>query len=145
MSELVHQVLEVLETSVKHVSASNKMAAGMERLKQIEDNIEHDTINLEKYIKESAVAVKEMFRVTGARRSVHNLRAVNGAKSVLRQWHLKFTTALGQIRNSYEEIAHRLVKEIDLGKEMDKITTGLRVDYGEEMSLRRLPEACGTS
>ena len=61
-----------------------------------------------------------------------NLRAVSGDKSFFRQWHQKFTTALGQIEGAHEEIVHRLVKEIDLGKEMEKVVTGLRGEFGDE-------------
>ena len=63
---------------------------------------------------------------------IRYLRAVNGDKSLFRQWHQKFTTALGQVAGAHEEIVHRLVKEIDLGKEMEKVVTGLRGEYGDE-------------
>ena len=62
---------------------------------------------------------------------IHNLRAVNGDKSLFRHWHLKFTTAFGPIRSSCEEIAHKLVKEIDLGKQTEKIVTRLQADNGD--------------
>ena len=65
-------------------------------------------------------------------KAIQNLRAVNGDKSMFRQWRQKFTTALGQVVESHEEIVHRLVKEIDLSREMEKIVTGLRTEYGEE-------------
>ena len=41
---------------------------------------------------------------------IMNLRAVNGDKSIFRQWHQKSTTALGQIGGAHEEIVPRLVK-----------------------------------
>ncbi len=63
---------------------------------------------------------------------IQNLRALSGDQSLFRQWHQQFTTALGQVRSSHEEIVYRLVKEIDLGKEMEKIVAGLMADYGEE-------------
>ena len=39
---------------------------------------------------------------------IQYLRAVNGDKSLFRQWHQKFTTALGQISSGHEEIVQRL-------------------------------------
>ena len=69
---------------------------------------------------------------------IQNLMTVNGDKSLFRQWHQKFTTALRQVGGAHEEIVHRLVKEIDLGKEMEKVVTGLRTYYGDEFeSFRR--------
>ncbi len=68
----------------------------------------------------------------GVRRASWNLRAVSGDKSLFRQWRQKFTTALGQIGDAHEEIVRRLVKEIDLGKDMGKVVTGLRGEYGDE-------------
>ena len=47
---------------------------------------------------------------------IQHLRAVNGDKSLFRQWHQKFTTALGQVHGEHEEVIQRMVKEIDLGK-----------------------------
>ncbi len=47
-------------------------------------------------------------------------KAVNGDKSLFRNWHQKFTTSLGQVAGAHEEIVHRLVKELDLGREMAK-------------------------
>ena len=52
---------------------------------------------------------------------IQYLRAVNGDKSLFRQWHQKFTTALGQVTGVHEEIVQRMVKEIDLGKELEKV------------------------
>ncbi len=64
---------------------------------------------------------------------IQNLQAVSGDKSLFRQWHYKFITALGQVGNSHEEIVHRLIREIGLGKDMEKVATGLRHDFGEEL------------
>ena len=47
---------------------------------------------------------------------IQYLRAVIGDKSLFRQWHQKFTTALGQVIGVHEEIVQRMVKEIDLGR-----------------------------
>ena len=60
------------------------------------------------------------------------LRAVNGDKSLFRQWHQKFTTALGQVSSGHEEIVQRMVKEIDLGSDL-------------ETSLPKYPGTSGTS
>ncbi len=38
---------------------------------------------------------------------------------MFKQWHQKFTTALGQVRAEYEEIVQHLAREIDMGKEME--------------------------
>ena len=45
----------------------------------------------------------------------------SGAKSI---------TALGQVKAEYEEIVHRLAREIDLGKEMEAILTMMENNYG---------------
>ncbi len=57
---------------------------------------------------------------------IQYLKAVNGDKSLFRKWHHKFTTGLGQVAGAHEEIVHRLVKEIDLGGDIEKIVIGLR-------------------
>ena len=61
---------------------------------------------------------------------IQNLRAVNGDKSMFRQWRQKLTTALGQVVASHEEIVHRLVNQGDRlgqrqGKYRDRIECGL--------------------
>ncbi len=61
---------------------------------------------------------------------IQNVRAINGDKSLFRQWHQKFTTARGQVGVAYQEIVHRLVKEVDFGKTMEKVFAGHRADYG---------------
>ncbi len=63
---------------------------------------------------------------------IANRRAVSGDKSLFGQWHHKFTTALGQVGGVREEIVRRLVKEIDRGKELEKVVTGLREEFGDE-------------
>ncbi len=144
----------------------------MRHFEEIDDNVEQDTINWERYIKELSKVVWEMFRATGAMfvqeplrfinmymasnvsggsvfggvqarfakgimewKVMQNLRAVSGYRTLFRQWHQTSTTALGQVRSSYEAIVHRLGKDIDYGKEMEKIVTGLRADYGEEFDM----------
>jgi hypothetical protein len=54
-------------------------------------------------------------------RVLQNLRAVSGDKGLFRQWHRKFTTALGQVRAEYEEIVHKLAREIDLEREIETV------------------------
>ncbi len=46
------------------------------------------------------------------RKVIQYLRAENGDKSLFRQWHHKFTTALGHVSSAHEGIVQRLVKEI---------------------------------
>ncbi len=64
-------------------------------------------------------------------RVIHYLRAVSGDKSLFRQWHQKFTIALGQVACAHGEMVHRLVEKIDLGRGMEKVLTGLRGEYGD--------------
>ena len=52
--------------------------------------------------------------------------------SLFNQWHQNFTTALGQVGGVNEEIVYRLVKEIDLGREMKKVVTESKGECGEE-------------
>ena len=61
---------------------------------------------------------------------ITNLRCVSHDKSLFRQWHQRFITALGQYDHVHEEIAQHLVKETDLGKELDKAVGELRPPYG---------------
>jgi hypothetical protein len=61
-----------------------------------------------------------------------NLRAVSGDMSLIRQFCRKFTTALGQVGGAHEEIIHRSVKEIVLGKEVEKVAAGLEGELGDE-------------
>ncbi len=118
--------------------------------------MEADSILVEKYVKEMAVADltkatgrmlgQEPMRIINMVTSIHlgevgggnlftkgimehkviqNLRAVSGDKGLFRQWHQKFTTALGQVKTEYEEMVHRFAREIDLGREMENILTML--------------------
>ena len=62
---------------------------------------------------------------------ITNMKPVNGDKSWFRQWHLKFVTALGQVRSEYEEIVQRMVKYIDFGKHLGATLESLSIDYPE--------------
>ncbi len=42
------------------------MVNGMKRFKDIENNVEMDSINMEKYVKELSKVCWDMFRATGA-------------------------------------------------------------------------------
>ncbi len=64
---------------------------------------------------------------------IKNLKAVSGDKMLFRHWHQKFTTALGQFRGSYEEIVHRVAREIDFGKQIETVMTTLNPIYGDEL------------
>jgi hypothetical protein len=70
---------------------------------------------------------------------IQYLRAVNGNKSLFRQWHYKFTTALGQIPGAHEEIIQRMVKEIDLGKELENVVMILKDEYED---CEQISERC---
>jgi hypothetical protein len=127
--------------------------------------VEQDSINVEKYLKETAATVRHaisaigrMFEQEPARvmsvisasgggggglrpekhsrgvmehRVIQGLRAVNGDKALFRQWHQKFVTAMGQVKEVYEEIIHNMVKEIDLGKDLESTLKKLAEVYGE--------------
>ena len=127
--------------------------------------VEQDSINVEKYQKETATTVRHaisaigrMFEQEPARvmsvisasgggggglrpekhsrgvmehRVIQGLRAVNGDKALFRQWHQKFVTAMGQVKEVYEEIIHNMVKEIDLGKDLEGTLRKLAEVYGE--------------
>ena len=101
------------------------MAKTMKRLGEIRDNVEADSINVEKYVKELSVVTRDLTKACGRmfeqehamfsatrnnggggggfhrgameHKVIMNLRAVDGDKSIFRQWHQKFTTALGQV------------------------------------------------
>ena len=45
---------------------SQEMVSGMRRLKDIENNVETDSINVEMYVKELSKVCWDMFRVTGS-------------------------------------------------------------------------------
>ena len=45
------------------------------------------------------------------RKVIVSFRIVNGDKSLFRQWHQRFITALGQVEGAHEEIIQQLVKE----------------------------------
>ena len=61
---------------------------------------------------------------------IQNLRAVGGDTGSSRQGHQKFTSSLGQAKMEYEEIAHRLAREIDLGKDVESVVVALARDCG---------------
>ncbi len=56
-----------------------------------------------------------------------NLRCVSGDKSLFRQWHQTFITALGQYDQVHEAIVQHLVTETDLGKDLDKVVEDFRI------------------
>ncbi len=61
---------------------------------------------------------------------ITNLRCVTGDKPLFRQLHQRFVASLGQYDQVHEEIVQHLVKETDLGKELDKVVEELRVIHG---------------
>jgi hypothetical protein len=90
----------------------------------------------------STGAVGRQVRSIMENRVIMNLKAVTGDKSWFRQWHQKFVAAIGQVRREYEEIVLRLVKEIDLGNELDRIIVMMRGSM--EQCSRRRQETSGT-
>ena len=64
-------------------------------------------------------------------RVIQNLRNVNGDKSMFRQWNQKFTTAIGQYKGVYEEMVHKMSRELDLGKEIDAVLGAMHSVYGD--------------
>ncbi len=54
-------------------------------------------------------------------RVIQNRKALSGDTGLFRQWHQKFTSALGQVRGEYEEIFHRLAREVDLARDMENV------------------------
>ncbi len=63
---------------------------------------------------------------------IMNLWMVNGDKSLFRQWHQSLITTLGQVEGAHEEFIQLLVRETDLGRELDKVVGDSRIHYGEE-------------
>ncbi len=81
------------------------MVKGMKRLKDIGNNVEMDSIHMEKYVKELSKVCWDMFRLTGAmfeqehlriiatkytrgtmeHKVITNVRCVNGGRSLFRQ------------------------------------------------------------
>ncbi len=59
-----------------------------------------------------------------------NLKAGDGSKSRIRQWHHKSAVVLELVTREHKEIIHKLVRNIDLGKKLDKILTALRGECG---------------
>ena len=64
---------------------------------------------------------------------IMNLRMVSGDKSLFCQWNQRFIAALGQVEGAHEEIIQQLVRETDLGRELDKVVENLRGHCGEEI------------
>ncbi len=63
---------------------------------------------------------------------ITNFRCVDGDKSLFRQLHQRFINAVGQYDQIHEEVVQHLVKEIDFGKDLDKVVEDLRITYGGE-------------
>ncbi len=57
---------------------------------------------------------------------ITNLGCVSGDKSLFRRWHRKFMTTLGQ----YDQYDQHLVKDADLGKNLNKVVEDLKLTYG---------------
>ncbi len=117
--------------------------------------MEADGINVKKYVEELAVVTTDLTKACGRvfehghlrftaifsgtrtrggggggggfhrgvmeHKVITNLRAVRGDKSLSRQ-----------VGGAHEEIVYRLFKEIDSGKEMEKVVTGFRGRFGDQ-------------
>ncbi len=53
------------------------------------------------------------------------------AKSLFRQWHQRYVTALGQYDQVHETGVQHRVKETDFGTDLDKVVENLTASYGE--------------
>ncbi len=71
---------------------------------------------------------------------INNLRCVRGDKSLSRQWHQRFVTALGSYDQAHEGIIKDLVAKTDLGKDLDKVAESCTVE-----TLHVSREMCGAS
>ena len=113
----------------------HKMIEGISHLDKIGQSVEGDSINVEKYVREITITVRNMMSAIGImfeqepmrimamvtangggggggqrqekhtngvmeHRVIQGLRAVNGDKTMFRQWHMKFVTAMGQVKKS---------------------------------------------
>ncbi len=65
---------------------------------------------------------------------INNSLCVSGDKSLIRQWHQRFVTALGHYDQVREKIVQHLVKETDLGKDLDKVVEELKTMYGGDFT-----------
>ena len=65
---------------------------------------------------------------------VQNLGKVSSDKGTFRQWHQKFLSAIGQVREEFREMIEDLVRYIDLGKPVDKAVEHMEDSYGIEWS-----------
>ncbi len=59
-------------------------------------------------------------------RVIQNLAAVGGDKSLFWQWQQKFTADSGQVKREYDELVRKSGRDIDMGKEQDKVITAMR-------------------
>ena len=63
---------------------------------------------------------------------IQGLAKVSSDKSIFRQWHQKFLSAISQVREEFRDMMEELVKHIDLGKSTDKATELLEGTCGSE-------------
>ena len=96
----------------------NKMAAGMARLHQIEQNVEHDAVNSEKHIKELSKVYWEMFRATGA---------------MFEQEHLRFLSMFVAAGSGGNGGGHRQPKTVM----ENKVIQNLKAVSGDKFLLRQ--------
>ena len=60
---------------------------------------------------------------------IQGLAKVSSDKSIFRQWHQKFMSAIGQVNGRYSIMIEEMVKLIDLGKSIDKVLDEMDYKY----------------
>ncbi len=55
----------------------SRMSAGTDRLSQIEENVENDQLDIDKYVKELTSVCREMFKATGTMFEQDHLRFIS--------------------------------------------------------------------
>jgi hypothetical protein len=67
---------------------------------------------------------------TKEHKAIRNLRAAIGDKGLFRQWHQKFTTALGQVKTECDKIVHKFARDIAFGRKVETILSTFGRGYG---------------
>ena len=62
---------------------------------------------------------------------ITNMKPMNGDETWFRQWHMKFTTALGQVKREYQWLVNNMTNEIDLSKGLRVTSENLELSHPE--------------
>ena len=130
----------------------SQLVKGIANLDDLVKKLEDDpSVDTDEVVKMGFVSIREAFTavgmclekmsagdgyVGGGRKSVmdykvvQHLKVMAGDKSSFRQWHVKLVSAMSQVKNEYSIMLEDLVKNIDLGKPLDKVLDDLYVKYG---------------